>query len=130
MFRRRMRCYPVTAFDMSFLCYMHGSYVKHIKKRNFLLFFHDFKKRRVEIVRAIWILFSMLSYFWNNSYHYNLRLFRCVHCARSLYIYLYIGGLKAWNISKFISFLHILILLEFFFLCFIFILYIFIYFNF
>ena len=61
-----------------------------------------------------------------------MRLFRCVHCARSLYIYLYIGGLKAWNIStKFISFHSYIFLfcLNFFFLCFIFILYIFIYFN-
>ena len=61
-----------------------------------------------------------------------MRLFRCVHCARSLYINLYIGGLKAWNIStKFISFHSYIFLfcLNFFFLCFIFILYIFIYFN-
>ena len=59
-----------------------------------------------------------------------MRLFRCVHCARSLYIYLYIGGLKAWNIStKFISFhsyIFLFCLNFFFFVSFSFYIYLFI----
>ena len=36
-----------------YVTYTYGSYVKHIKQSNFLLFFLDIKKRRVEIMRAI-----------------------------------------------------------------------------